>query len=92
MQMRTNTPRTPLLALLRSLTAEQRAQLALDAETKVSYLYSLASCQRGARQCCSAALALRIEQATIKMNEATGETIIVTQTELATMCADAAKN
>lgn len=87
MQMRTNTPRTPLLNLLRQLTAEQREKLSNDAGTKVSYLYSLASCQRGAGQSCSAPLALKIEEATIRMHHATdGETPIVSVRDLATMC------
>jgi hypothetical protein len=87
MQMRTNTPRTPLLNLLRQLTAEQRETLADNAGTKVSYLYSLASCQRGEGQSCSAPLALKIEEATIRMHHATdGETPIVTIRDLATMC------
>ncbi len=83
--MRKNEPKTPLLALLRQLTDEQRQQLADDAVTSVSYLYSLASCQRDN---CGAGLALQIEKATEKMCERTGGvTAIVTMRELATMCA-----
>lgn len=83
--MRKNEPKTPLLALLRKLTVEQRQQLADDAVTSVSYLYSLASCQRDS---CGSDLALAIERATEKMCERTGgETPIVTMRELATMCA-----
>lgn len=83
--MRKNPAQTPLLALLRSLNDEQRAALAEDAGTSVSYLYSLASCQREA---CRTALALRIQQASERMHEHTGGlTPIVTMAELATMCA-----
>lgn len=82
--MRKNEPKTPLLALLRKLTADQRVQLADDADTSVSYLYSLASCQRSS---CSTTLALQIERATEKMCKRTGgETAIVTVHELGTMC------
>ena len=82
--MRKNDPKTPLLALMRKLTPEQRVQLADDAGTSVSYLYSLGSCQRDA---CGAGLALQIEKASEKMCERTGgETPIVTMRELATMC------
>lgn len=87
--IRRSAPRTPLLALLRQLTADQRVQLADDAGTSVSYLYSLASCQRTS---CSTALALQIERATEKMCQRTGgETAIVTVHELGTMCLVAAE-
>lgn len=83
--MRKNSPQTPLLALLRSLNDEQRVALAADAGTTVSYLYSLASCQRAA---CRSGLALRIQQASERMHEATaGVAPIVTMQDLATMCA-----
>lgn len=83
--MRKNIPKTPLLALLRSLAPEQRERLAKDADTSVSYLYSLASCQRST---CGSALALQIEKASEKMCERTGgKTSIVTMSEMATMCA-----
>lgn len=82
--MRKNQPKTPLLALMRVLTDEQRKTLALDAGTSVSYLYSLGSCQRGA---CSSTLALQIEKASEKMCARTGgETPIITMRDLATMC------
>lgn len=82
--MRKNIPQTPLLALLRELTPEQRQTLATDANTTVSYLYALASCQRDA---CSSTLALQIERATERMCERTGgKTSIVTMRELAQMC------
>lgn len=83
--MRKNEPKTPLLALMRLLTPEQRRQLAEDADTSVSYLYSLGSCQRGA---CGAGLALQIEKASERMCQRTGGlTPIVSMQELATMCA-----
>lgn len=83
--MRKNIPKTPLLALMRSLTPAQRQQLAEDANTSVSYLYSLGSCQRGT---CGAGLALQIEKASERMCERTGgATAIVNMRDLATMCA-----
>jgi len=82
--MRKNIPQTPLLALLRSLTDKQRETLATDAETKVSYLYSLATCQRSS---CRTDLAMRIEEAAKKMHEEThGLSPLVSMQELATMC------
>ncbi len=82
--MRKNDPQTPLLALLRSLTDEQREELALEAGTKVSYLYSLATCQRAS---CRSGLGLRIAKASEKMcNQTMGLTPIVTIEDLATMC------
>lgn len=82
--MRTNDPKTPLLALLRNLTDLQRKKLAQDAGTSVSYLYSLATCQRGS---CRSDLAKRIADATVSMHESTkGETTILTMDQLATMC------
>ena len=83
--MRKNSPQTPLLALLRSLNDEQRKKLAKDAGTSVSYLYSLASCQRGA---CRSTLAMQIAKASERMCEYTGGVSpIVSMEELATMCA-----
>ena len=82
--MRKNSPKTPLLALLRSLTDEQRTTLAESAGTTVSYLYALASCQRGQ---CRSGLAKQIEDASRAMNKATrGKTPVVTMSDLATMC------
>lgn len=82
--MRKNDPQTPLLALLRALTPKQREELAQEAKTTVSYLYSLGCCQRGS---CRSGLAMRIEKASEKMCEKTGgATPIVTMQELATMC------
>lgn len=85
--MRTNEPKTPLLALLRQLTPEQREQLAADAETRVDYLYALASCTR---KSCKAALASRIEKATEAMAKRTAKTdsptAVITVAQLGTMC------
>lgn len=82
--MRTNDPQTPLLALLRMLTPEQRDTLADDAQTRVDYLYKLASCSR---KQCKADLAVRIEEATKKMRSATrGKTPVITVAQLGTMC------
>ena len=83
--MRKSTPKTPLLALLRLLTDEQRSEFAKDAGTTVSYLYALSGCQR--RQCGST-LALAIESASKRLNKATkGKTPVVCMQQLATMCA-----
>lgn len=83
--MRKNDPTTPLLALLRSLTDEQRETLAKNAGTTVSYLYSLATCQRAS---CRTKLAIKIEEAAKLMHQETlGVSPIVTMQELATMCA-----
>lgn len=82
--MRKNEPKTPLLALMRALTPDQRAQLAEESGTSVSYLYSLGSCQRDT---CGSGLALQIEKASERMCVRTGGlTPIVTMKELATMC------
>jgi hypothetical protein len=83
--MRKNIPQTPLLALLRVLTREQRMTFAAHANTSVSYLYALASCQRGA---CRSDLAMQIERASEKMCQETGGlSPIVSMRELASMCA-----
>lgn len=82
--MRKNDPKTPLLALLRALTPDQRQELADEAGTSVSYLYALGSCQRGA---CGSVLASGIERASRTMHKQTkGETPVVTVEQLATMC------
>lgn len=86
--MRKNSPQTPLLALLRALTPEQRTTLATEAGTSVSYLYALGSCQRAA---CGSPKAAAIQAASEKMHEATdGLTPIVTMQQLATMCTNPA--
>lgn len=85
--MRTNDPKTPLLALLRQLTAEQREQFAEDCGTRVDYLYQLAGC---IRKQCRTKLAMKIEAATRLMAErtllTTDPTPVITVAELATMC------
>lgn len=83
--MRKSTPKTPLLALLRLLTDEQRTAFATDAGTTVSYLYALAGCQR---QSAGSTLALAIESASKRLNKASrGKTPVVCMQQLATMCA-----
>lgn len=85
--MRNNDPKTPLLALLRQLSPEQREQLAADAGTRVDYLYQLASC---VRKRCGTKLGLNIEAATKLMAErtllTTTPTQVITIAELAVMC------
>ena len=80
--MRKNEPKTPLLALLRTLTPKQRERFAKQARTSVSYLYALSSGDRSP----SAQLALRIEQASERMHKNTnGRSPVVTMRELAEM-------
>lgn len=75
---------TPLLALLRECTAEERETLAAQAGTKVNYLYGLATCARAAP---GSTLAVGIEDASRRLHRDTrGRTRIVTVRELATMC------
>lgn len=75
---------TPLLALLRECSPDERQQLATLAGTTVNYLYSLAGCHRAMP---NAKLALDIEDASRKLHESTScRTPIVTVRELATMC------
>lgn len=75
---------TPLLALLRECSAEERERLAQDAGTTVNYLYSLAGCHRGTP---NATLAVGIEDASRRLSKETrGRTRVVTVRELATMC------
>lgn len=77
-------PKTPLQALLRSLTQPQRDQLAAWAGTSVTYLQALGSC---ARCSCRADLAMRIHAATERLHKRTrGKTLVITVAELATMC------
>lgn len=85
MRKNSTPPKTPLLALLRMLTAPQRQAFAVDAGTATSYLYALATCQRCS---CSAKIALGIEQASERLCLATGgKTPVVHMHELAVMCA-----
>ena len=85
--MRTNEPKTPLLALLRKLTPSQRTELAELAGTRVDYLYALASCTR---KSCKAALAARIEEATrvlaARTKRSKNPTRVITVAELGSMC------
>ncbi len=80
---RTNTPTTPLLAILRHLDDdERREEFAELSGTKVSYLYQLAGCSRIS---CRSSLARKIAEASIKMAEKYGSEPITMDT-LATMC------
>lgn len=86
--MRTNEPKTPLLALMRALTPDERQWLADHAGTSVVYLYSLASCQR---QSCRTPLALKIVEGVAQLREARPartrrDMPEITVETLATMC------
>lgn len=80
--MRKTSPKTPLLALLRDLTPERRAEFAMLAGTTVEYLYQLAGCNRGA---CRSLLAKRIADASEVLAQCYG-TPSVSMEVLATMC------
>lgn len=80
--MRRNDPKTPLLAVLRALSPEQRAEFASEAKTEVSYLYALGTC---ARRSPRASLAKSIADASAVMARRHG-TPVVTLEELAVMC------
>ena len=73
---------TPLAALLRQLTQEQRCRLAADCGTSLGYLRQLAGCHSVNP---SVKLALKIEAATRKLNRL-HRTRIVTAHDLAAMC------
>jgi hypothetical protein len=76
-------PKTPLLDLLRKLeTDARREEFAKLAGSPVSYLYQLASCNRGA---CRSRLAKGIADASVKMHKKYGAPII-TMEVLAIMC------
>lgn len=80
---RTNAPKTPLLDLLRKLeTDARRDEFARLAGSKTSYLYQLASCNRGA---CRSRLAKGIADASVKMHKKYG-TPILTMDILAMQC------
>ncbi len=67
--MRKNTPKTPLLALLRELrTDDKRDELATLAGTSRNYLYQLAGCYRGEAGCCPE-LAKRLAAATVTLRK-----------------------
>lgn len=80
--MRRNDPKTPLLAVLRVLTPEQREEFASEAKTEVSYLYALGTC---ARRSPRASLAKSIADASVVLNRRHG-TPVVTIDQLAVMC------
>lgn len=86
-KMRTDTPTTPLLALLRELRKpDRREEFAALTGTSIGYLYQLAGCYPN-RKACRSDLALRIEQASRALNRKY-RTPVVTMQQLATMCAD----
>lgn len=79
-----DTPNTPLLALLRACSSEEREWLAAAAGTEVNYLYSLAGCHRGQPKL---KLGLDIADASRRLHEKThGRTPLVSPEQLATMC------
>ena len=84
---RKNTPRTPLLAVLRQLeTDDKRDEFATLADTSRLYLYQLSICSR---KSCRADLAKRIADASVVMAEKYG-TQVLTLDGLSTMCASCA--
>lgn len=77
-------PMTPLIALMRACTPEERALLAQWSGTPESYLYALGGCSR---KSCRTEKAAAIEDASRQLNRRTnGRTPVVTMRELATMC------
>ena len=80
--MRKNDPSTPLLAVLRALTPEQREEFASEANTQVSYLYALATC---ARRSPRASLAVAIASASATMERRYGSPAVTVE-QLASMC------
>ena len=80
--MRTNAPRTPLLAILRAMTPDQREEFALVSGTSVSYLYQLAGCNR---KSCRAKLTKGIADASEHMHRRYG-TPVISMELLAGMC------
>lgn len=82
---RRNTPKTPLLHVLRQLgTDDKRNEFAALAGTSRLYLYQLSICSR---RSCRADLAKRIADASVVMNSKYG-TQVLTLEALSTMCAD----
>ena len=80
---RKNTPRTPLLHVLRQLgTDDKRNEFATLAGTSRLYLYQLSICSR---KSCRADLAKRIADASVVMAEKYG-TQVLTLEGLSTMC------
>jgi hypothetical protein len=83
--MRKNSPKTPLLALLRDLkTDDKRDELASLAGTSRNYLYQLAGCYRGEAGCCPA-LAERVAAASVTLRKKY-KTPVVTAAQLVDMC------
>ena len=81
---RKNTPRTPLLQVLRDLaTDDKRNEFAALAGTSRLYLYQLSICSR---KSCRADLAKRIADASVVMSSKYG-TQVLTLEGLSTMCA-----
>ena len=82
---RKNTPRTPLLAVLRQLeTDDKRDEFAGLAGTSRLYLYQLSICSR---RSCRADLAKRIADASGVMHEKYG-TQVLTLEVICSMCAE----
>ena len=82
---RKNTPRTPLLHVLRQLgTDDKRNEFAALAGTSRLYLYQLSICSR---KSCRADLAKRIADASVVMAEKYG-TQVLTLEVISTMCAE----
>ena len=84
---RKNTPRTPLLHVLRQLgTDDKRNEFAALAGTSRLYLYQLSICSR---KSCRADLAKRIADASVVMAQKYG-TQVLTLEGLSTMCTECA--
>ena len=82
---RKNTPRTPLLRVLRDLaTDDKRNEFAALAGTSRLYLYQLSICSR---KSCRADLAKRIADASVVMSSKYG-TQVLTLEGLSTMCSE----
>ena len=82
---RKNTPRTPLLVVLRQLeTDDKRDEFARLAGTSRLYLYQLSICSR---RSCRTDLARRIVDASVVMNSKYG-TQVLTLEVICSMCAE----
>lgn len=80
--MRKNTPKTPLLRILRGLTPAQRSEFAKLAGTSVSYIYQLAG---GKHTSPRTVLARGLADASVVMAQKYG-TLPITMQEIAGMC------
>lgn len=81
---------TPLLAWMRAATVEQRERMAALADTKVLYLYQLASPGGGRGKKITADLAFRLEDAMATIEkESEGTLTAVSARELAAMWQEA---